>query len=231
MTTDRPGFRPSDVRMRGFARRTTVEETLAWVDRQARLLTSERLSVWQAAGRVLAADVVSPVNVPGFSRSMMDGYALRAGDTQGATAYNGLKLQIVGESLPGKAFGGGVERQQAVRIMTGAPLPAGADSVLPAERVEVEGGWLVVLDDVPPGKNVGQRGEDVAAGETVLRAGRKLRPQDLGLLTSMGLADVECVRQPRVSIVVTGNELLPAGSSPEEMRVVDANGPMLTALV
>jgi molybdopterin molybdotransferase len=217
--------------MRGFARRTAVEEALAWVDRQATQLTSEPVSVWQAAGRVQAADVVSPVDVPGFSRSMMDGYALRAADTQGATAYNLLKLQIVGESLPGKAFGSVVERHQAVRIMTGAPLPSGTDAVLPAERVEVEDEWLMVLDDVPPGKNVGRRGEDVAAGETVLQAGRILRPQDLGLLSSMGLAKVECVRQPRVRIVVTGNELLSAGSSPEEMRVVDANGPMLSALV
>src|SRR5438128_165489 len=113
MTTDRPPFgaglptppipsQPSpDIRMRGFARRTTVEAALAWVDRYGLRLPAQRVSVWQAAGRVLATDVVSRVDVPLFARSMMDGFALKAADTQGASAYNRLALQIIGQSLPG----------------------------------------------------------------------------------------------------------------------------------
>lgn len=222
---------PPDVRMRGFARRTTVEAVWEWIDGQARRLASESVPLDRAGGRVLAADVTSSVDVPGFARSMMDGYALRADETQGASTYNRLELDIVGESLPGRPFEKTVSRGQAVRIMTGAPLPSGADAVLPAERVEVSGNRLGVLDDLPPGKNIGKQGEDIAAGTKVLSAGRVLRPQDLGALASIGLADVEVIRQPRVRIVVTGNELLPSGSAPQSSKIIDANGPMLAALV
>lgn len=169
--------------------------------------------------------------MPAFARSMMDGYAVQASDTQGATAYNRLELRVIGQSLPGQPFPSVVERGQAVRLMTGAPLPAGTNAVLPAERIEIEGDRLRVLDEVPSEKNVGHPGEDVAAGTTVLRAGRVLRPQDLGLLSSIGYADVEVVCQPRVRMVVTGNELLPAGTVPADARIADANGPMLAALV
>ncbi|HMC09945.1 MAG TPA: gephyrin-like molybdotransferase Glp [Pirellulaceae bacterium] len=231
MSVDLPPSSSPDVRMRGFARRTTVEAALAWVDRQVTCLPGERISVWQAAGRVLAADVVSRIEVPAFARSMMDGYALQAADTLGATPYSRLELQIIGQSLAGTPFGGAVEPHQAVRIMTGAPLPAGADAVLPAEKVEIHNDRLLVLDEIPPGKNVGQRGEDVFAGSVVLQSGRVLRPQDLGLLSSIGQAEVEVVRKPRVRIVVTGNELLPAGTMPVGARIADANGPMLAALV
>ena len=102
---------------------------------------------------------------------------------------------------------------------------------MPAERVEVVDDRLQVIDEVPQGKNVGQRGEDVATGSTVLKSGRVLRPQDIGLLSSIGVANVEVVRRPRVRIVVTGNELLPAGAPPAEGQIPDANGPMLAALV
>src|SRR5215510_8733384 len=117
MTRNRPVPPPADVRMRGFARRTTVDAALAWIDAHCQRLPTERISIWQAAGRVLAADVISRVDVPGFARSMMDGFALQAADTLGATAYNRLEAQILGQSLPGKPFKGVVERHQAVRIM------------------------------------------------------------------------------------------------------------------
>jgi molybdopterin molybdotransferase len=220
--------------MRGFARRTTVEDALSWVDAHALALGFERIDIWEAAGRVLAADAISPIDVPGFARSMMDGFAVQAADTQGASSYNRLPLAIVGQSLPGEPFGGTLARGQAVRIMTGAPLPAGANAVLPAEIAETDGSTLLALADVPPGKNVGRQGEDVAAGTSVLSAGRLLRPQDVGLLSSIGCARVNVVRRPRVRIVVTGNELLPAGAdvrSDGNCRIADANGPMLAALV
>jgi len=217
--------------MRGFASRTTVEAALAWVDGQCGRLSAERISIWRAAGRVLASGVVSPIDVPGFARSMMDGFALQAADTLGATPYSRLEAQIIGQSLPGKPFDGIVQPHQAVRIMTGAPLPAGCDAVLPAEQVEVEGPKLLILDPVPPGKNVAHVGEDVAAGGTAVSAGRVLRPQDIGLISSIGQSEVEVVSQPRVRIVVTGNELLPAGSSPAGAQIADSNGPMLAALV
>jgi molybdopterin molybdotransferase len=217
--------------MRGFARRTTVEDALKWLDGQVAPLAEETVPLAEAAGRVLSRQVQSGVDVPPFARAMMDGFALHAADTLGASPYNRLALALVGESLPGRPFTGHVVRGQAVRIMTGAPMPDGADAVLPAEVVEAQPGQILAQGEVSPGKHVGQVGEDIAAGSVVLPRGRVLRPQDVGLLASVGLGEVPVVRRPRVRIVVTGNELLPAGAPPQPYKIFDSNGPMLSALV
>jgi molybdopterin molybdotransferase len=221
----------ADVRMRGFARRDTVEAALEWLDAQLHPLPSEEVPLAEAAGRVLASPVVSAVNVPGFDRAMMDGFAVRAASVAGAAPYNQIALALVGEAFPGRPFLRQVEGQQAVKIMTGAPLPSGADAVLPAELAEFDGAAVRAHGEIAPGKHVGAMGEDVAAGTTVFEAGRQLRPQDLGVLSSIGAGHLACVRRPRVSIVLTGNELLPAGTPPRGHQITDANGPMLAALV
>lgn len=220
-----------DVRMRGFARRTTVEAALAWLDSHLKPLPAESAPLHQAAGRVLAGPIVSRVDVPGFDRAMMDGFAVRAAETQGSSAYNPLPLEVIGQALPGQAFEGQIASRQAVRVMTGAPMPRGADAVLPAELAEHREGSLLALGEVSPGKHIGRRAEDISAGEEILPAGRRLRPQDLGVMASIGLGEVLVIRRPRVRLVVTGDELLPAGSSPAGCNIVDANGPMLEALV
>lgn len=226
---------PEDVRMRGFAQRATVGSAMEWIDRELGAflthLPSESVSLTAASGRVLAADTSSLVDVPLFARSMMDGYAVRSADTLGAAPYNRLPLAVAGEAMPGQTPNAAVNSGQAVRIMTGAPLPDGADAVLPAERAEVDGETVYALDELSPGKHVGSRGEDVLQGACVLPAGRRLRPQDLGVLSSIGCSEVQVVRSPRVRIVTTGNELLPPGSRPEGYKIVDANSPMLAALV
>jgi molybdopterin molybdotransferase len=220
-----------DVRMRGFAARCTVTAALAWIDRQLKMLPPQRVPLADAAGRALAEAVVSDINVPGFTRAMMDGYALSATATQGASPYNRLAFDVIGQSLPGQPYAGRVSAGQAVRIMTGAPLADGCDAVLPVEQTEGDGPRMIALGEVPPGRHVGLPGEDIRAGTTILAAGRILRPQDLGLLASIGRAQIAVVRQPRVRIVVTGNELLPAGTAPADYEIADANGPMLAALV
>src|SRR6185369_7294503 len=120
-------------------------------------------------------------------------------------------------------------------IMTGAPIPRGADAVLPAEWVELENDGrpeiISALASVSPGKNLGRRGEDVIRGSKLFEAGRALRPQDLGVLSSVGHGNVNVIRQPRVRLVVTGNELLASGTSPRGFQIADANGPMLAALI
>jgi molybdopterin molybdotransferase len=220
-----------DVRMRGFATRSTVTAALAWVDRQLNWLPAEPLPLADAAGRVLADAVASDVDVPGFARAMMDGYAVTAATTQGASPYNRLPFTVIGQSLPGRPFAGRVAAGETVRIMTGAPLAEGTDAVLPVEQTESTGTQMRALGEVSPGRHVGLPGEDIRAGTTVLAVGRILRPQDIGLLASIGRARVSVVRRPRVEIVVTGNELLPAGRPPADYQIADANGPMLAALV
>ena len=225
-----------DVRMRGFAQRHTVAAALAWLDPQLQPLATEIVALRNASGRVLAAPVISDVDVPGFDRATMDGYALRADSTEGATSYTRLPLRVIGNSMPGSPFEGCVSTGEAVRIMTGAPMPRGADAVLPAEWVEAESSdagprTISALAAVSPGKNLGRRGEDIVRGTILLEPGRALRPQDLGVLSSVGQGEAYVVRRPRVRLAVTGNELLPSGSHPSGFHIVDANGPMLSALV
>jgi molybdopterin molybdotransferase len=220
-----------DVRMRGFAERADVEDVERFLAQRAQPLAAEAVPVVECAGRVLAADVRSEVDVPSFARSAMDGYAVRGEDTFGASEYDPLTLRLVGESLPGRPHAGRVAAGQAVRIMTGAPLPAGADAVVMAEVCEEAGSVVRVREPVAPRRNVGAPGEDIRAGDLVLRAGRRLRPQDAGLLASIGAALVPCRRRPRVRLVVTGDELLEPGSKPEGARIVDSNSPTLAALV
>jgi molybdopterin molybdotransferase len=218
-----------DVRMHGFSRRHTVDEALQWLDAHLRTLDAEDVPLRAAAGRVLSTTVVSDIDVPGFDRATMDGYAVVAEATEGATPYNRIPLKVIGDALPASPFGGKVSRGEAVRIMTGAPMPSGSDAVLPAESVEATGG-IFAISEVSPQKNVGHRGEDIVRGTTLLESGRVLRPQDVGVMSSIGLWTARVVRRPRVRLVITGNELLPTGSTPHDYHITDANGPMLAAL-
>jgi molybdopterin molybdotransferase len=220
-----------DVRMRGFRDRAEVADVFDRIDARIRRLESEWIELRQAAGRVLAGDVLSEVAVPPFDRAAMDGYALRGAETFGAGPYNPLEFEVIGVALPGKPFSRPLAPGQAVRIMTGAPLPPGADAVLQAEAATEENGRVRVVEAVPPGRHVGRRGEDIEPGSRVLAAGRVLRPQDLGVLASIGAGRIEVVRQPRVDLLVTGDELLPCGSRPEGVCIVDSNSVMLEALV
>lgn len=220
-----------DVRMRGFQDRAEVADVQALLDRRLRVLAAEAVALGESAGRVLAADVRSEVAVPSFPRAAMDGYALRGAESFGAGTYNPLSLEIVGVALPGKPFVGQVSLGQAVRIMTGAPLPEGADAVLQVEAAEEREGWLFLSEPVPPGRHVGRTGEDIERETVVLRAGRVLRPQDVGVLASIGATPVTVSRRPAVAILVTGDELLPPGCKPEGARIVDSNSVMLEALV
>ena len=225
---------PHDVRMHGFTRRQTVQQAIAWLDAQLRTLDAERVPLRAAAGRVLAAAVVSEIDVPGFDRATMDGYAVVADSTEGATPYNRIRLKVIGDALPGSPFARSLSRGEAIRIMTGAPIPAGSDAVLPAEFVESGRGAsedaIFAISAVSPGKNIGQRGEDIVRGTKLLDDRRRLRPQDIGVMSSIGLAHATVVRKPRVRLVITGNELLPTGTAPHDFQITDANGPMLAAL-
>lgn len=219
--------------MAGFPRRVRVEQAIGWVQSQTGALPAEIVPLDELAGRVLAQDVVSAFEVPCFDRAMMDGFAVQAADTAGASPYNRLRLAIAGTVLPGSEPSPSVKVSpgKAVKVMTGAAMPVGADAVLPVEQAELSGDEVYALEGVAPGKNIGSRGEDIARGSVVLNSGRRLRPQDLGVLSSIGVRETAVVRQPKVCILITGNELLVAGSTPSGNRITDANGPMLAALV
>jgi molybdopterin molybdotransferase len=221
----------TDVRMRGFAARSTVEDAQAWVDAHAPRLDAETVALDDLHGRVLAADLHAPIDVPAFDRAAMDGYALRGAETDGAGDYNPLSFVVLGQALPGGPFDGRVDPGSAVRIMTGAPMPAGADAVVPAEHAVERDGRVEVVAPLAPGRHVGRRAEDIVQGALLLAAGRRLRAQDVGVLASVGLDRAGVVRRPVVRIVVTGDELAVPGSPKGPYQVYDANSAMLRGLV
>ena len=222
-----------DVRMRGFAGRADLEEVQDFLGDHVRRLPSEDVPLLECMGRVLAEEIQSEVNVPGFPRSAMDGYALRGEESFGASDYDAIRFKLIGTALPGSPYSGQVESGQAVRIMTGAPLPDGADVVVMAEvcREDEAGETVYVSEAAPPKKNVGAVGEDIREGDVLLRVGRRLRPQDAGVLSSIGKSSVSCIRRPRVRLLVTGDELLPAGQSPRGAQIVDSNSVVLRGLL
>ena len=221
----------ADVRMRGFAARTLVDTAIAWIDSQAQPLDAETALLDDLHGRVLAEDVIAAISVPPFDRAAMDGYALLGAETVGAGQYNPLRFQVRGQALPGQPYAGEVLPGTAVRIMTGAPMPTGGDAVLPAEYAQESNGYVEITTSIAPGKHVGHRGEDVAEGSMLLAAGRRLRAQDVGLLASVGIDRTAAVRQPRVRIIVTGNELVAPGESKTIHQIYDSNSSMLRGLL
>lgn len=220
-----------DVRMRGFLSRSPVAEVLAWVDAQAATLPAVNLPLIDAASRVLASSLTAPIDVPPFPRAAMDGYALRADETVGAGDYSPLPFRIVGEALPGRGWSGVVQAGQAVRIMTGAPLPDGADAVLPAEQADASGDRVEVRTPLARLKHVAAVGEDLRRGDVVLEAGRRLRPQDVAVAASLGFATLPAVKQPRVRLLVTGDELVAPGSPRGPDQVFEANSFLLRGLI
>ncbi len=196
------------------------------------VLRSERLPLMDALRRVLAAGVVSETPLPEFARSSMDGYAVSARDTYGATESLPALLKVAGEVLMGEKPLVDVGRGEAARISTGGMLPAGADAVVMLEDTQaVQEGEIEVMRPVSPGENVVQTGEDVKPGETLLAKGQRLRPQDIGALAGIGVTEVEVFKKPVVAIINTGNEIVPADTTPGLGQVRDINSYNLAGLV
>lgn len=181
---------------------------------------TERLPILEALDRVLASDVVSPMNVPGHDNSAMDGYALRHADLAGSGATT---LTVVGTAYAGQPFEGLAGRSHCVRIMTGAPIPAGCDCVVMQENVIAAEGKATIGPGHRLGQNIRRAGEDLARGAVALAAGRVLRPADLGLLASLGIGEVEVQRRLRVAIFSTGDELVPVGQPLGAGQIHDSN--------
>ena len=186
-----------------------------------------RISAESAAGRILAQPLRAPSALPAFANSAMDGYALRAADLPPAGERS---LRLIGRQLAGATPAPAVAPGTCVRITTGAPLPAGADTVVIQERARLEGDTVIVGAGTAAGANVRAIGEDFAADAEVLAAGRVLDSAALALLASFGVLEVSVHRRPRVAILTTGDELVPATAVPGFGQLRDSNGPMLAAL-
>ena len=191
----------------------------------------ERVPLLQALRRVLAEEIRAATDLPAFPRSTVDGYALRADETDGASSGTPVTLTLVDEIFMGEEARRRVESGEAARIPTGGALPDGADAVVMQEYT-VRGTRTVAVErPVRPGDNVVSRGADVRAGEIILRPGRRLRPQDLGLLAGLNRPDVAVHRRPHVGVIVTGDELVAPGQSVRGSQIHDMNTYTLSGLI
>ncbi|MCZ4492291.1 MAG: molybdopterin molybdotransferase MoeA [Conexibacter sp.] len=201
----------------------SIDEARATLLAAARPLPSVDVRVPEALGLMLAEDVVAAGDVPAFANSAMDGFAVREGPSN-------RRLRVVGESRAGTPFTGEVHDGEAVRISTGAALPAGADAVLQIELIEVDGDEIVLGDAVAARRNVRDAGSDLRAGTRVLAAGTRLGPAELGVAIGAGRINVHVTPRPRVAILTTGDELMEPGTPLQPGQIHDSNGPTLAAL-
>jgi molybdopterin molybdotransferase len=202
----------------------TPAEALELVLARVRPLELETVPLADALGRVLGEPVASADDIPPFDSSAMDGFAVRAADTRGARADAPVELRLAGESRAGVPAERGPDRGEAVRISTGAVLPAGADAVVRVEDTAERDGVVSIRAEVAPGKEVRRAAEDVSGGEQVLAAGQVLGAAELAVAASVGAGEVRCHRRPRVSIVVTGDELVEPGRPLAAGQIRNTNG-------
>jgi len=199
----------------------SVSQAIQIIKQQTRSLPAEQVALAQFLGRFLAEDVIADSDLPPFDRSQMDGYAVRAEDVQTVPA----RLKIVGESAAGRGWHDRMKAGEAVRIMTGAPVPAGADTVQQVELTrELEGqNTVVILEPAALGKSIVKHASEIKKGQTVLVAGERINAAMMAALASFGYAKIKVTQQPRVAVLATGSELVPVDQQPGQDQIRDSN--------
>lgn len=208
-----------------------LEQALQIILSEVRTLPAQRIQVLSSLGRVLAEDIHADFDIPGFDRSAMDGYAVMAQDTCPATSDQPVFLEVIADLPAGYQTTKVLREGKAVRIMTGAPLPKGADAVVMVEDTKEKEDRVRVFRKVEPGENVSFAGEDVKKGELVLKEGSFIRPAEVGMLAALGKENVMVRRKPTVGIISTGDELIEPGGRLEEGQIYDSNSLALSSQV
>lgn len=217
--------------MKEFFKVTDLHKVLQFASLFHRVETEE-VQLHEVTGRVLSADIVSDVDLPDFVRSTMDGYAVRASSTFGATESNPSYLNVIGSIAMGESPTFSVGNGEAARISTGGMLPEGADSVVMIEHSEIiDDASIEVYRSVAPGQNVLEKGEDIRKNDVLLSSGQRLRPQETGLLAAFGHKNVCVYKRPVIAIISTGDEIVPVDVKPEAGRIRDINTYTLSGLV
>jgi molybdopterin molybdotransferase len=217
--------------MNPFTRFESLSRVLDWLDGQNGPCVSETVSLAEARGRVLAGELAAPLDFPPFDHAALDGYAVRGLETLGAGSYGALALLLQGDVAAGDEQPGTLAPGTAMRLAAGAPLPAGADAVVPPVFAEESAGRVEITAAVAPGENVVRRGTDVRAGSRLLPAGRRIRARDMAVLAACGIARVEVIGRPRVRVLIAGQGLAAAGAARGAHEVFEADALMLAALV
>ncbi len=220
----------------------SVEEALERILSHVTLLPVEEKPILDALGQVVTENIVSGIDIPPLDNTAMDGYAVRATDTAGAGEHSPVTLRVIGELAAGYLFEGSVEPGTAVRIMTGAPMPDGADAVVPFEETDEPSGRAFgafaksrsvvgVLKAADAGANIRRAAEDLRSGQTIIRAGAVLHPAQIGVLASLGQATVRVHRRPVVAILSTGDEVREPGQALQPGQIYDSNAYSIAAMV
>jgi len=201
----------------------TVAEAREYVLGSIARLEEVEVPLLDALGMNLAEDAVAADDIPPFDNSAMDGYAVRGEDIAAASTENPVALHVLGDLAAGYTTDAVVQGGQAIRIMTGAPLPGGADTVVPVESTRSEDGGVLILENLATGTHVRRAGEDVKTGEAVIAAGTEVCPAELGMLASLGYARVRCFRRAVAGIISTGDELVGVGEELAPGKIRDSN--------
>jgi len=212
------------VRLKGFRKLTSIDAALQKFFGRIKIekLKTVTIPVHQALNRVLAEDIIADKDLPGFDRSAMDGYAVRAEDTFEASQFKPKLLQITEEDEVGG--------KQAKQVWTGDSILKGASAVIMLENTKRINDEIEVWVPVTPGENISKRGEDISKGDVAVKAGTRLKPQHLGLIAALGITEVKVVDKPKIAILATGNELITIGNKPRENQIFEVNRLILSAL-
>ena len=212
------------VRLKGFQKLTSTETALqTWLKTLQIQPQTTTIPLKDALNRVIAEDVTAKENLPRFDKSAMDGYALKAEDTTGANQFKPVTLQLTDSDV--------VNSKQAKQIWTGQPIPKGANAVMPLENTQQHNnGQLKIYAQAALNDNISKKGEDIKKGETAAKAGTRLTPCHLGLLTAIGNTTVKVTEKPKIAIIATGNELVEAGTQPAENQINEANKITISAM-
>ncbi len=200
-----------------------TEEALKIILGSVDSLDSETVDIIDSSGRVLAEDVYSDCDIPAFDYSAMDGYALKFSDTKGGSSESPVILEVIGELRAGAVSSSKIEDNQAIKIMTGAPIPEGADAVIMVENTRASGADVKILEEVKEGKNIRRAGEDIKNGDLVIQKGMLLNGAHAGMLAALGMPWIRVIRKPKVAILATGDEIVDIEEKIERGKVRNSN--------
>jgi len=215
----------------GFSKLTLLDDALKILDRYITPASLDEVETSKALNRVLGTDILSELDIPPFDRSAMDGYAVKAEDTFGASPSNPKVIKKIGTIEIGEQTDLVLTSGEAVRISTGAAIPQGSDSVIKIEDTEIDGDKVSLYTSIVPGKNISKRGEDIPRGTEILRSGITIKASHIALLSSLGIKYVKVKKNPKVSVFAVGDELIEVGNPLPTNKIYNSNSPMVSSLV
>ncbi|MHA1269777.1 MAG: molybdopterin molybdotransferase MoeA [Candidatus Helarchaeota archaeon] len=219
-----------DIRLKGFKSYTLVDDVKKTLQKLIKLMSLEKIKTVSALGRVISEDIFAPINVPHFSRSAMDGFAVKAKDTFGASQRSPIRLTIISKIKINEVSDKVIQDGQTIQIPTGGPIPDGADAVIKLEDVKLINGQIEIYSPITPFKNIAKVGEDIKKGNLIVSKGTIIRPQEITLLLACNILDIDVYQKPRVAIITTGSELVEIGTSPKVGQIIETNSYSIISL-